>query len=157
MPRKKRRLLKIKPFPDRRQGVTYRLDVVEVRDDQEHDELYVTVRHLDLEQLGRTEFLSFPLPLHTEGPAADFLSACGFDPRAGETIDLDAVVGAVVGARFEPSEKGASRIAAFIAIDGENNNESGTASQPLSNQDAKAPSDSLQGLEPGTRVQRGSH
>ena len=113
MPRKKRRLVKVMPFPNPRTGVTYRLRVVALEEPPEHNELRATLTHLNPEQMGRKHGACLPLPVHPEGPAAEFFRACGIDVAALSQIDLDATIGAVVGAQFKASAGGEYEIANF--------------------------------------------
>jgi hypothetical protein len=107
MPRRKTNTVTVEPWPDLKPGRLYKGRVRAIAIDKAGNQLDLTVENLDPLQQGRLHEIDLPLPVRPGNPTAAFLTACGIDANeTGTTIDLDQIVGCVVGLRSRPPAAG---------------------------------------------------
>ena len=100
MPRKKTNTLTVVDWTKLHKGRRYAAKVKSVKLQRASNCLRVTLENLDPSQQGRGHSVSLPLPLRPGTKTCAFLAACGIDAtKVGTTIDLDQLVGRVVGFR----------------------------------------------------------
>jgi hypothetical protein len=82
-------------------GYRGRVKAVRVEKTRAAHYLHIVLENLDPGHLGRAHSARYGLPLHPGDRACGLLGACGVDaPAAGTTVDLDRIVGIVVGMKF---------------------------------------------------------
>jgi len=100
MPRKKTNTITVVDWPKLRKDRRYAARIKSVKSQRSSNCLRVTLENLDPSQQGRAHSLSLPLPLRPGTKTCAFLAACDIDAtKVGTTIDLDQLVGRVVGFR----------------------------------------------------------
>ena len=100
MPRRKTNTVTVEPWPDLKPGRLYRGRVRTLAVDKAGNRLCLIVENLNTVQQGRVHEIDLPLPVRPGNHTAAFLAACGLDANEiGTTIDLDRLVGGVVGLR----------------------------------------------------------
>ena len=103
MPRRKTNIVTVEPWPDLKPGRLYKGRVRTLSVDKAGNRLRLIVENLNPVQQGRIHEIDLPLPVRPGNPTAAFLTACGLDANEiGTTIDLDRIVGGVVGLRCRP-------------------------------------------------------
>ena len=104
------------PWPDYRDGQSYRSRVVRVAKSTKPSGLAVQLEHLDSEQEGRGLQVVLPLPPRPEGLTASFFRACGMEIAIGARIVPKDAVGAIVAALVSCQPGGQASVAAFEPI-----------------------------------------
>jgi hypothetical protein len=105
MPRKNNSLtmLTVEAWPALTVGKCYlgRIKSVRAEKIRASHYLHVVLENLDPGHLGQAHSARYGLPLHPGDRACGLLGACGIDATAaGPTVDLDRIVGIVVGMKF---------------------------------------------------------
>jgi hypothetical protein len=100
MPRKKTNTITVVDWPKLRKGHLYPVRIQDTRLRSASNCFHVKFENLDPAQQGRPMSIDFQLPLRPRSRACCFLAACGIDAtKVGTTIDLDQLVGRIVGFR----------------------------------------------------------
>ena len=101
MPRRKTNTVTVTAYPKLRNGRLYHGRIKMIRHQRGQHRLHLEIENLDHSQCGRVHALDLPLPVRPGNRASALLLACGCEAcRIGAVIDLDAVVGHVIGLRF---------------------------------------------------------
>jgi len=100
MPRKKTNTITVVDWTKLHEGRRYAAKVKSVKLQRASNCLRVTLENLDPAQQGRRHQIELGLPLRPGTKTCAFLAACGIDAtKVGTTIDVDQLVGRVVGFR----------------------------------------------------------
>lgn len=93
----------VQDWPDPKMGKLYKGIVKKVDTDKKDRCIRVAVENLDLTQLGRVHEISLPLPIRPSvyHKTCSFLLACGINASThGTKIDLNELIGSIIGIRF---------------------------------------------------------
>lgn len=112
-------ILTVQDWPDPKKGKLYKCIIKKVDTDKKSQCIHVAVENLNRIQLGRVHEISLPLPIRPSEyhKTCSFLFACGIDASThGKKININDVIGSVIGIRFGTKEQDGSQQVDFEKI-----------------------------------------